>query len=101
MRVILNPKHEPHAPPVEMENGAAIPCYEAPPRLAAVRAALEAAGGYTFEDAPPIPEEALAAVHDPAYIAYLREASAELRRARGNSPKVQWPTVFPYGPAPR
>lgn len=101
MRVIQNPKHEAHAPPGEVENGAVIPCYEWPPRLTAIRTALDAAGGHTFEEPPVASEEALAAVHDPAYIAYLRETSAELRRARGNTPKIQWPTVFPYGPAPR
>lgn len=101
MRVIENPRHESHAPPGEVENGAVIPCYECPPRQTAIRAALEAAGGYTFEEPPPADEAAIAAIHDPAYIAYLRETSAELRRARGTTPKVQWPTVFPYGPAPR
>ena len=101
MRVILNPKHEPHAPPGEVENGAVIPCYECPERLTAVRAALEAAGGYTFEEPPVADEEALAAIHDPAYVAYLRETAAELRRARGGTPRIQWPTVFPYGPNPR
>ena len=100
MRTILNPKHDAHNPPGEVENGAVIPCYEAPPRLAAIRAALEAAGGFTFTDPPAANEETLAAVHDPAYIAYLREAAAELRRARGSSPRERWPTVFPFGPNP-
>ena len=101
MRVILNPKHESHGPPVEIENGAVIPCYESPGRVTAIRTALEAAGGYTFEEPPVAADDAIAAVHDPAYIAYLRETSAELRRARGSTPKMQWPTVFPYGPQPR
>jgi acetoin utilization deacetylase AcuC-like enzyme len=101
MRAILNPKHESHVPPLEVENGAVIPCYETPPRLAAIRGALEAAGGFAFEDAPVADEDSLAPVHDPAYIAYLREAAAELRRARGASPRERWPTVFPFGPNPR
>jgi acetoin utilization deacetylase AcuC-like enzyme len=101
MRVIVNPKHAPHAPPGEVENGAVIPCYECPERLYAVRAALEVVGGYAFEEPPPAAEDALAAVHDPAYVAYLRETAAELRRARGSTPRIQWPTVFPYGPSPR
>ncbi|HVL14101.1 MAG TPA: histone deacetylase family protein [Gemmata sp.] len=101
MRVILNPRHEPHAPPGEVENGAVIPCYECPPRLHAIRAALEADGGHSFEEPPAAPEEALAAVHDPAYVAYLRDTAAEIRRARGSTPRIQWPTVFPYGPNPR
>jgi acetoin utilization deacetylase AcuC-like enzyme len=101
MRVIVNPKHAPHAPPGEVENGAVIPCYECPERLHAVRASLEAVGGHAFEEPPAAAEEALAAVHDPAYVAYLRETAAELRRARGSTPRIQWPTVFPYGPSPR
>jgi acetoin utilization deacetylase AcuC-like enzyme len=101
MRVILNSKHEAHAPPGEFENGAVIPCYECPARLAAIKTSLETASGFTFQEAPLAPEEVLTTVHDAAYIAYLRETSAELRRARGNTPKVQWPTVFPYGPNPR
>jgi acetoin utilization deacetylase AcuC-like enzyme len=101
MRVIVNPRHEPHAPPGEVENGEIIPCYEQPARLPAIRAALEAAGGYTFEEPPAASEEALATVHDPAYIAYVRDTAAEIRRSRGSTPKVQWPTVFPYGPNPR
>jgi acetoin utilization deacetylase AcuC-like enzyme len=101
MRVIQNPKHESHSPPGEVENGAVIPCYESPGRLVAIRSALEAVGGYIFEEPPVATDEAIATVHDPAYIAYLRETSAELRRARGNTPKAQWPTVFPYGPHPR
>lgn len=101
MRVILNPKHDAHAPPIEIENGTAIPCYERPERVAAIRTALEGAGGHTFEEPPPCPETAVGALHDPAYVAYLRETSAEIRRARGSTPKVQWPTVFPYGHRPR
>jgi acetoin utilization deacetylase AcuC-like enzyme len=101
MRVVLNPRHEPHAPPGEVENGAVIPCFERPSRLAVIRAALDREGGYTFEEPPVATEDAIAAVHHPAYVTYLRETAAELRRARGSTPKVQWPTVFPYGPNPR
>jgi acetoin utilization deacetylase AcuC-like enzyme len=101
MRVILNPKHEDHAPPAEWEGGAVIPSYEAPGRFAAIRAALEAAGGYEFEEGPRPSEEPVARVHDPAYVAYLREASAEAKRARDPAAKQIWPTVFPFGPHPR
>jgi acetoin utilization deacetylase AcuC-like enzyme len=103
MRVILNPRHEQHVPPGEVENGVVIPCYECPPRLTAIRTAIEAdfAGKHTFEEPGIFGEEVLATLHDSAYIAYLRETSAEIRRARGSTPKVQWPTVFPYGPNPR
>ncbi|MFM8271205.1 MAG: histone deacetylase family protein [Gemmata sp.] len=101
MRVIANPKHTDHAPPGEWESGAMIPCYEAPARLEATRAALEAAGGFRFEEPPKPSEECLGPVHHAAYVAYLREASAEAKRARDPAAKQLWPTVFPFGPSPR
>jgi acetoin utilization deacetylase AcuC-like enzyme len=101
MRVILNPKHAEHAPPGEWESGAVIPCYETPGRFAAIRTALEAAGGFSFEEPPKPTEDILATVHHPAYVTYLREASAEARRARDPAAKQLWPTVFPFGPNPR
>lgn len=100
MRVILNSRHADHAAPGEFEAGAVIPCYEAPGRFRAIRDALEASGNYTFEDAPPN-EECVAAVHHPAYVAYLRGASAEAKRAKDTGANPSWPTVFPFGPAPR
>jgi acetoin utilization deacetylase AcuC-like enzyme len=101
MRVILNPKQADHAPPGEWENGAVIPCYEAPGRFDAIRAALESAGGFIFEEPPKPSEEVIAAIHHPAYITYLREASVEAKRARDPAAKQLWPTVFPFGPNPR
>ncbi|MBA4187598.1 MAG: histone deacetylase family protein [Planctomycetaceae bacterium] len=101
MRVILNTKHDAHIPPGEFENGEIIPCYERPERLTTIRTALEVAGGHTFEEPPACSEEAVLTVHNPGYVAYLRETAAEIRRSRGSTPKVQWPTVFPYGVNPR
>ncbi len=101
MRVILNPKHADHAPPGEVEGGAVIPSYEAPGRFDAIRAALEAAGGFCFEELAKPSETCVAAVHDAAYVAYLREASVEAKRARDPAAKQLWPTVFPFGPNPR
>ncbi len=101
MRVILNPKHADHAPPGEVEGGAVIPSYEAPGRFDAIRAALEAAGGFCFEELAKPSEACVAAVHDAAYVAYLREASVEAKRARDPAAKQLWPTVFPFGPNPR
>lgn len=101
MRVILNPKHAEHAPPGEWESGTVIPCYEGPARFDAIRAALEAAGGFEFEEPQKPSEEILAGAHHPAYVAYLREASTEARKARDPAAKQLWPTVFPFGPNPR
>jgi acetoin utilization deacetylase AcuC-like enzyme len=101
MRVIVNPRHAAHVPPHEVDNGALVPPWEVPGRCDAIRSALAARGGFAFEDAPPAAEEAVTALHDPAYVAYLRETGAELARARGSSPRFVIPSVFPYGPAPQ
>jgi len=101
MRVIVNPRHAAHAAPHEVDNGLPVPPWETPGRVGAIRAALEARGGFAFEDAVPATEEDAAALHHPAYVAYLRETSAELARARGATPKFAVPSVFPFGPNPR
>ncbi len=66
--------------------------------MAIIRSALEAIGSYRFEEAEFVTEDEIAAIHDRSYIRYLSDTAAELRRARGNTPRMQWPTVFPYGP---
>lgn len=101
MRVILNPSHAGHVPPCEWESGQVIPCYEGPPRIEAIRAALDAVGGFTFEEPPKLGTECLSGVHHPAYVAYLREASAEAQKATDPAERQLWPTVFPYGPNPK
>lgn len=101
MRVILNPKQAEHAAPCEVEGGTVIPCYEAPGRFDAIRTALETAGTFTFEEPSKPSEECIAPVHDAGYITYLREASAEAKKARDPAAKQLWPTVFPFGPNPR
>jgi acetoin utilization deacetylase AcuC-like enzyme len=101
MRVIVNPRHGDHVPPGEWEGGTVIPCYEGPARFEVIRAALEAAGGFAFEEPPKPAEDLVAGVHRPAYVTYLREASAEAKRGRDPAAKQLWPTVFPFGPNPR
>src|SRR6185437_13803647 len=96
MRVIVNENHGRHAPLHECENGLPTPPYEVPGRIAAIRTALEAAGGFAFEVAPPIGEEKLAALHDPAYVAYLRSTSAAIARQPKELPAFVLPSVFPY-----
>jgi acetoin utilization deacetylase AcuC-like enzyme len=101
MRVILNPKQGEHASPGEWESGAVIPSYELPGRFDAILTALTAAGGFALESPTDVEEGPVAAVHHAAYVAYLREASVEAKRARNAAAKQLWPTVFPYGPHPR
>jgi acetoin utilization deacetylase AcuC-like enzyme len=72
--------------------------FEVPVRVAAIRAALVAAGGFTFEEAPPLDEFRVMALHDPAYVAYLRETSDALARPARGMPNFAIPSVFPYSP---
>lgn len=100
MLVILNPRHAAHSTPTEIDNGVPTPPHEVPGRYDAVVAALGADPTFRFEDAPPGGDELLA-LHDPAYVTYLRETSAEVAKARGAAAKAIYPSVFPYGPAPQ
>lgn len=100
MRVIVNSGHARHAPPQECENGLPTAPYEAPGRIDAIRAALDARGGFTFDESPTVAEESLFALHDPAYVAFLRETSTELAKAPKDSPAFAIPSVFPFGPSP-
>jgi acetoin utilization deacetylase AcuC-like enzyme len=81
MRVVYSPEHRRHDPGVEVGSGLAIPQRESAERAELIRAAL--AGDQRFCFDPPI-EHGLApieAVHDPAMVAYLATAWAELQAA--------------------
>jgi len=97
MRAIENAVHGRHAPTLEVEEGAITPPFEVPGRYDAIRQALAAHGGFAFETAPPATERDVIALHDPAYVAYLREAS---RDASTQPAAFVMPSVFPYGPVP-
>jgi acetoin utilization deacetylase AcuC-like enzyme len=94
MRVIANARHGLHVPPLEVEEGTITPPFETPGRFEVIHRTLVAHGGFTFEEPPAIPIEAVFALHDPAYVAYLREASEEAARTG----QFGMPSVFPYGP---
>jgi acetoin utilization deacetylase AcuC-like enzyme len=91
MRVIWNPKHVLHVPPLEVEEGTVTQPFEVPGRFDAIHHALGSRGGFTFEEPKPIPVESLFALHDPDYVAYIREARDGFAM----------PSVFPYGPDPK
>ena len=93
MRVVCNPSHAAHVPPHEVDNGSPTPPWEVPGRYHAVRAALAAHGGFAFEDAPDLPDDAPARRHDAGYLTHLRDTSAALAGTGG------WvmPSVFPFG----
>ena len=97
---ILNPKHDNHSPPCEVENGAVIPCYETPSALAAIRTAargrrrVHAQGTSGRERGCSRPSTIL-----PTSPICARPPP-NCAGARGSSPRERWPTVFPYGPNP-
>src|SRR5262245_18479035 len=95
MRVILNPRHAARATPHELDNGVAVPPWEPPGRFDAIRLALARRPGFACEDAPAISESAVEFLHDPTYVAYLREAVGGLRAGA-----AIYPSVFPFGPEP-
>ena len=101
MLVILNPKHAGQVTPAEIDNGVPAPPHEVPGRFDAILAALTADPSFRFEDAPAADDSIVAAVHDPAYVMYLREAGVEVAKARGTAPRAIYPSVFPYGPSPK
>jgi acetoin utilization deacetylase AcuC-like enzyme len=103
IRVILNPAHAGHVPPHEVDNGTLVPPWEVPGRSDVIRAALAAHDGFAFEDVPPVADELPCGLHDPGYVAYLRDTSARLAKARGAAERWVIPSVFPFGPdgAPR
>ena len=93
MHVILNPRQAGHVPPCEIDNGSRVAAWEVPDRFEAIRTALAGREGFTFEEPPAIAEEAVTALHDPAYVTYLRETSADLTGGRN---RFVMPSVFPY-----
>lgn len=101
MLVILNTRHAGQVTPVEIDNGVPVPSHEVAARFDAIRTALAADGSFRFEDAPPGDESILAAIHDPAYVLYLRETTLEVSKARGAAPRSIYPSVFPFGPSPQ
>ena len=71
--VVWSDQHRLHEPGGEVWVGVRIPGTEVPARTDRIREAL-AANDARFVDAEPQPDEALAAVHDPALLAYLARA---------------------------
>jgi acetoin utilization deacetylase AcuC-like enzyme len=71
MRVVSSAEHLRHAPTRELADGRAIGIYETPDRAETIRAALEADGGFVRTEPTHHGAEPIAAVHDPAMLAFL------------------------------
>lgn len=90
MRIVFDPRQLAHAPAVELHNGGFVPYAESPARAEAIRAAIgPAAHAADHGEAP------LRAVHDGAYVDFLKTAHAEWRAAGrpGDAGAYAWPVV--------
>lgn len=76
MRCILNPAQAGHCGGLEFNEGRLVPCHEGPERADMVRAAVEAAGLGTYAEARDFGLAPILAVHDAAYVEFLRTAWA-------------------------
>jgi len=90
MRCFWDPRQLAHAPALELHNGGFVPYAETPARAENIRAALG-----PVEAAEDHGEGPLRAVHDPAYLAFLRTAYDDWRAAgrEGDAGGYAWPVV--------
>ncbi|HEU4464852.1 MAG TPA: histone deacetylase family protein [Gemmatimonadota bacterium] len=94
MRVVSAPGHLEHVPGHEYKDGRAIANYEVPERAETIRRALEADGGFAIEPPTEHGAEPIAAVHDPAMLAYLEGAWAAWVAAGEKAVEIL-PDTFP------
>jgi acetoin utilization deacetylase AcuC-like enzyme len=90
MRCFWDQRQLAHAPALELHNGGFVPYAETPARAEAIRIALG-----PVEAAEDHGEAPLRAVHDPAYLAFLRTAYDDWRAAgrEGDASGYAWPVV--------
>jgi acetoin utilization deacetylase AcuC-like enzyme len=69
--------HLAHAGLIELASGVEIPCWEAPERVLAIEAALEADGGFAFEGPTDHGREPILAVHDAEMVEVFKHAWAD------------------------
>jgi acetoin utilization deacetylase AcuC-like enzyme len=95
MRVIDAGPNPGHRPPFEVDGGVLVPPADGPARVDAIRAGLAAVPGLYLTEPKLIDPSALSPLHDPGYVAFLRDSCAEL--AAAGAPAL-YPSVFPYRP---
>lgn len=74
MRCVLNAAQAGHGGGLEFNEGKLVPCHEGPERADMVRAAFAAAGLGAFDEARDFGLSPILAVHDGAYVEFLRTA---------------------------
>ena len=91
-----------HRPPFELDGGLRVPPSDVPERVDALRAGLAGLPGVRFADVAVLDPAALSPLHDPVYVAFLRETCAGLAAARlPDREPALYPSVFPYRPGQR
>ena len=78
MQIIHSSLHLHHDGGMELHRGELVPCYEQPARVDCIRQALQA-DGHAFSEPRDFGVEVLHAVHDPAFVDFLRTAHARWR----------------------
>lgn len=97
MRVIDAGPSPGHRPPFEVAGGLHVPPADLPARVEALRAGLAGVPGLHFTEVEPIDPAAVCPLHDPGYVAFLRDTCAELAAARTpDREPALYPSVFPF-----
>lgn len=96
MQIFYTEDHALHAPALELHRGAFVPAHEGTHRLDKLMAGLQRAGFSDYAAPRDCGEDAIAAVHTPAYIHFLKTAW-ERWQAAGYSSDVL-PMSYPHRP---
>lgn len=97
MRVLSSGSNELHRPPYEVAGGLIVPALEIPDRVDALIEGLSRVNRVTIEQAASPNLDCLSEIHDPAYLAFLKETCLHLKG------EALFPSVFPFrgDPSPR
>jgi acetoin utilization deacetylase AcuC-like enzyme len=96
MIAFFNPVHALHRGKLEMYRGALVPCHEVPERADLVLAELQGRKLGTFEQPGSFGDEALATVHSPRYVKFLKSAWAQwVALDPANAQRDALPSVWP------
>jgi acetoin utilization deacetylase AcuC-like enzyme len=95
MKTYYSPAHLGHAPKEEFEMGRLAPAVEVPERAERVRARIAARGLGPILSPNPFGDEALARVHDPAFVAFLSGAHGAWRARYGDDAAPAVPSCWP------
>jgi len=93
LRVVYTGLHLLHDPDFEVTAGQRVPAYEVTARAESIRAALEADGGFAFEDVGEHGTEPITAVHDEGLLRYLEDAWRDWRTRGSGAPAIM-PDAF-------